>query len=167
MDDAVSLEDYTNYLCSLFGFVKVFETSVYPLLAEQMKDMNLRRKTALLVTDLKNLNEPIEHIPLMPGNLFNNYYTDAYEAWGAMYVMEGSTLGGQIISRHIKKQLPGAVQESMHYMKAYNEQTSTMWKGFIQQFSAIAIESGQEKKIIESAIKTFELLDNWMSGKIM
>ncbi len=55
-----------------------------------------------------------------------------YEAafLGAMYVMEGSTLGGQYIARHVEHVLALTPGQGDAYFRGYGEQTGSMWNAF-------------------------------------
>lgn len=47
---------------------------------------------------------------------------------GAMYVVEGSTLGGQFIARHVEAVLHLKEGEGDRYFRGYGEKTGAMWR---------------------------------------
>ena len=74
----------------------------------------------LIAEDLRVLGAPLPtiadqaYLPSIPGTA---------EAIGALYVMEGSTLGGQIIKKMIAKQLGTAEDHATSFFNGYGEAT--------------------------------------------
>ena len=112
----------------------------------------------LLQQDLQEL----ESFPTVRDEIFTENFTNLPAAWGAMYVMEGSTLGGQLILKHLKKKL-GEDFNSV-YFSAYGTHTGTYWKRFMEHLAEVASSNQWEDAIIQGAVKTFSLLDMWMQG---
>lgn len=54
---------------------------------------------------------------------------DEAHAWGALYVLEGATLGGQLLRRHLAARLdePAA---GLRFFGSYGEQVGPRWKAF-------------------------------------
>lgn len=65
----------------------------------------------------------------LPADIFVPEVHDQEEALGAMYVMEGATLGGNMIVRHLKK-TAALADLSFHYYGVYGETTGEKWKRF-------------------------------------
>ncbi len=164
MSEEITLPDYGDYLKSLYGFVYGFERSVFPMLHKSIDDLPARLKTHLILEDLKTLQPADIKGNIIEENIFNRYYNDLPSALGGMYVLEGSTLGGQIIHRRLHKTLGTSIAGKTLYINAYGGQTGSMWKKFLQQFCEASVHTGQEEKVIESAVRTFTLLDEWMTG---
>ena len=78
-------------------------------------------------------------------------------ALGAMYVIEGSTLGGQIICNMLKKQLK--IEDGLSFFSGYGEQTIPMWKRFQAVLDLPGSQQGD--KIIEAANDTFGKFEVW------
>ena len=161
LSNNITLQDYRNYIIILYGFVKEFELSLYPQIQFVIDDLESRKKTFLLYNDLQTLGiEPAEVETIMD-NFFKTNNTIA-GTLGCMYVMEGATLGGQIISRHIEKMLGNSVTGSLKYIKAYGTNTGYMWKKFLESFCELAVIKQQQDEAIKGAVKTFSLLEKWM-----
>lgn len=66
----------------------------------------------------------------------------AFEAafLGAMYVLEGSTLGGQYIARHVEEALGFTPGVGDAYFRGYGEQTGSMWQAFKRLLAEIPEE---------------------------
>lgn len=80
-------------------------------------------------------------------------------ALGSLYVMEGSTLGGQMIARGLRGTGWG---ERIRYFNPYGDGTGGMWSAFK---ALVRTRSGttSDPKIMAGAITTFDLLQDWLS----
>src|ERR1700753_1100409 len=101
MREMKSLDDYARLLQLFFAFFGGLEKLIEPYIDEGiLPDYPERRKTAAIVADLELLNSAIpataDELPEVTGTA---------QALGALYVMEGSTLGGQHIRKMLARQL--------------------------------------------------------------
>ena len=159
----VTIAQYAHYLKRLYGFVYGFEKMVFPILEHNpFLQLNERRKSHFIQADLALLNQTAAQ-PYVSDEIFSIHYPTAAAAFGGMYVLEGSTLGGQIISKHLSKILGAAVAGKTTYLSAYASQTGTMWKSFLQLLCEAAASNNNEDEIIASAVNTFSLLNNCLS----
>jgi heme oxygenase (biliverdin-IX-beta and delta-forming) len=154
MSNEVTVHAVEQYLKTMYGFVKGFEKIVFPLLKNELPQLVSRQKTHLLATDLLLSAQAIDRLNVLPDSVFNNYYTNACTAWGGMYVLEGATLGGQIITKHLQQILGEAITPKTHYLTPYGAETGSMWKIFIHYFSEVAT----------AAVQTFSLMNSWMTS---
>jgi len=162
LDNQVTVADYAAYLSLLYGFVKGFEKNVFPLLQHSIIDIEERCKTHLLVSDLKGLGIDEASIDFLPDHFFLEVYQSNAEALGGMYVLEGSILGGSIISKHLQKILGiEATIGKSNYFTAYGSETGSRWKLFLESFCHAS--SGIEEEVIESALQTFSTLNQWFN----
>ena len=159
----VTIVQYADYLKSMYGFVYGFEKMVFPILKQhQLLQINDRKKSHFIQADLALLNQTAAQ-PYVSDELFSTHYQTAAAALGGMYVLEGSTLGGQIISKHLSKVLGAAVAGKTTYLSAYANQTGAMWKSFLQLLCEEGASANNEYEIIDSAVNTFSLLNNCLS----
>ena len=159
----VTIVQYAHYLKSLYGFIHGFEKMVFPILKHNpLLQLDERKKSHFIQADLAMLNQTAAQ-PNVSDEIFSTHYPTAAAAFGGMYVLEGSTLGGQIISKHLSKVLGAAVAGKTTYLSAYASQTGTMWKSFLQLLCDAAANNNNEGEIIESAVNTFSLLNNCLS----
>ncbi len=164
MSDQVRMHDLQVYLRTMFGFIKGFENVVFPLLANVLPQLETRRKAHLFAVDLRLTSEASNELSALPESTFTNYYTNISTAWGAMYVLEGSTLGGQIIIKHLRKYLGESISDNTHYLAPYGAETGAMWQTFLHYFTESATTECNQEEIIESAIHTFSLMNHWMTS---
>ena len=163
ISEEVTIVHYADYLKKLYGFVHGFEKMVFPLLKHnQLLQLDDRRKSHFIQADLALLNHTAAQ-PYLNDALFSTHYPNAAAAFGGMYVLEGSTLGGQIISKHLSKVLGNEVAGKTTYLSAYAKQTGSMWKSFLQLLCDAGTTTCNEDEIIDSAVNTFSLLNNCLS----
>jgi len=159
----VTIVQYAHYLKSMYGFVYGFEKMVFPILKHHpLLQLNERKKAHFIQTDLAMLNQTAAQ-PDVSDGLFSTHYQTTSAALGGMYVLEGSTLGGQMISKHLSTVLGTAVAGKTTYLSAYASQTGTMWKSFLQLLCEAGASNNNEDEIIDSAVNTFSLLNNCLS----
>jgi heme oxygenase len=80
-----------------------------------------------------------------------------------MYVLEGATLGGRVISRHLAARGIGP-DTGGAFFAGYGNQTGEMWKSFSAAMGAYA-EAHPEStgRMAEAADETFILLERWLA----
>ena len=163
LSDNVNENIYCTYLTQLYSFVKGFEKYVYPILSNHFLNINDRKKAFFIEEDLKANHISIHMHTVLEETFFGDRYTDVYKAAGALYVLEGSTLGGQIIVKHLQKTLPPGFVNTT-YFSGYQQRTGSMWKEFLQQLIALPQSTLEEQQIITGAINTFKIIDGLLSN---
>ena len=109
-----------------------------------------KNKINSLKTDLNNLNISTEN-----EEPTQNLENEA-EAFGALYVMEGSTLGGNVIGKQLKRN-PEFEGVEFNYFGVYGENTGPYW----QEFKSIIDEKISEENYescVTGAKKAYQLL---------
>jgi heme oxygenase len=80
---------------------------------------------------------------------------------GAMYVIEGSTLGGQYIARHVEHALGLFPGNGDAYFRGFGDRTGSMWREF--QDALEQVNDGDADIVINSAKKMFSMFGEWMA----
>lgn len=146
----VSAAATERFLAKLYGFLYPYEARLRNQTFPPAWDVSHRYRAHLIRQDL-----PGAALPLCPA-------LPPLHTWpqllGAMYVLEGSTLGGQVIAR----QLAQAGITTRAYFTGYGERTGPMWKAFCQLLTAEATPDNEEE-IVQSAIFTFQTLHAWIN----
>lgn len=127
-----SRDAYRELLAQVYAFHAGWE----PVLAGLIEDpafFEPRRKLALLAADLACLGmSPVDIDALAPRPPLAALTTIS-QALGAMYVLEGSTLGGQLISRQVADRLALRADFGASYHNAYGRSVGAMWRAFGQR----------------------------------
>ena len=95
-------------------------------------------------------------LPLCPVPLLR----DAFEALGSLYVMEGSTLGGQVIMRNVTLRLGFDDRFGCSYFAGHGANTGAMWRSFLARLDEAP--TAEAERIANGASATFERLAWWL-----
>jgi heme oxygenase len=115
-----------------------------------------RRRSPLFAADLAALGAgPEEVLPPLPP------VPDTDAALGRLYVLEGSSLGGVFIDRHLATlpQLAGTGRLSS--FSPYGERTGAMWHAFRTVTRARVAAGGDADRLVDAARQTFGALASW------
>ncbi|HEV7187061.1 MAG TPA: biliverdin-producing heme oxygenase [Blastococcus sp.] len=82
------------------------------------------------------------------------------EALGRLYVLEGSTLGGVLIDRHLAT-LPELSGVRLRAFSPYGAETGAMWHAFRTATRERVAGGGQAAAVVTSACSTFAALAAW------
>jgi heme oxygenase (biliverdin-IX-beta and delta-forming) len=160
LDPALSRERLAAVLDLMHGFWRAAEAGLDAWAARCPADAGRlewprRRRTALFGSDLAALgataSDRSPELPPVPG-------TDA--ALGRMYVLEGSTLGGVFIDRHLAT-LPGLAGVPVRAFSPYGSETGAMWAAFRRATRARAADGGDTGAMLAAARATFADLADW------
>lgn len=154
-------EAYILYLKRLYGVVAPCEQHVYPVLKDIVSDIEERKKSALITLDLQKLgitNEP----ELLSKDDLLSLTQNIDTAMGCLYVLEGSTLGGNIIFKNVQQTLHIDSDTGAAYFSVYGANVGKMWKSFLDMFTSYAVTTGNEEEIINGAVRTFGEIEKWM-----
>ncbi len=160
-------EEYAFLLKSFYVFYSKLEQKLEASigLVDILPKFQDRFKTPLLLTDLLLLNVSTEIDTKL--NLDLPKVDSLAQAIGVFYVLEGATLGGQIIQRFLKKLNWAENCKAFYFYNAYDVNTGQMWKSFLQAIDSYNWTPEQENKIIISASTTFVLLDQFLVKSLM
>jgi heme oxygenase len=127
-----------------------------------LPDLGERYKSQSILEDLKNTGLSQDQITDLPVSGFRP--ARLAEALGAMYVLEGSTLGGKILYKHVNEFLGIDQQTGASYFYGYGQQTGVFWKRFIAALADYAVEEDCGLEIISGAVSTFTAIDHWLNS---
>ncbi|MDT3403454.1 biliverdin-producing heme oxygenase [Mucilaginibacter terrae] len=148
-----SVQDYIDLLQLFYSYFGALETRINTFIsAEQLPDYTHRRKSAALSKDISDLGgTPVETVS---GDSLPEI-ENALQAFGALYVIEGSTLGGKIIAKMMAQQLGITNGTGLSFFNGYGDDSAQMWDKFKQKLDLIAQDSNSENIVIEAANQTF------------
>jgi heme oxygenase len=77
-------------------------------------------------------------------------------ALGGLYVLEGATLGGQVIARHLRAHWPSATPPPLRFLEFRGAHPGHGWRGFGTALDAWANRHpGSERAILDGALAIF------------
>jgi heme oxygenase (biliverdin-IX-beta and delta-forming) len=157
-----SIEQHISRLKKFYGFHVVWEPLAQSRLASLEPTMAPRRKLPLLAADLAHFGIHADQLLALPICDQLPAIHDLPTALGSMYVMEGSTLGGQIISRHLEATLGLRGGSGYSYYQSYGSNVGKLWREFLAQMDSHT-ESENAPSLIDAALQTFTSLHRWFS----
>lgn len=164
LDPALSRTHYLDCLCRFYGYYAPLELRLRgsPGWKEAGFDYGARYKSAQLAQDLLALGLLPADLPGLPSCSALPALKSTAQLFGCLYVLEGATLGGQIVTRHLHASLGLTPETGAAFFAGYGAQTGSRWKEFGAHLSAYALQSGAGDAIVASANSTFETLDLWL-----
>ncbi|WP_139921915.1 biliverdin-producing heme oxygenase [Hymenobacter sp. DG01] len=151
MAGTVTPEDTARFLAKLYGFLLPYEAALRAHSFPAEWEVAARCRARLIEQDVAQA-AGLPQCPDMPPLRTRS------QLLGALYVLEGSTLGGQVITR----QLARAGIAARTYFTGYAEQTGARWKSFCGLLSDAATHPAEQDEVVESAIVTFQKLHAWI-----
>lgn len=150
MRKSITKDEYTRLLTLFYSVVapteKIF-ASYCAKFAEFGIDVVQREKKEHLLSDLSNLGA-------VPKNTIDMGEHSFEWAIGAMYVFEGSTMGGMFISRELDS--IDFAKNAHSYFNPYSEKTMYMWQQYCDFLSKVEKSTDiDNNKIILAACEMF------------
>ena len=145
----VSIDEYANALAALHGVHAAIEKNIVDFLADQpdLFDYQSRLKIPALEEDLKALAK----VPFISKIAFP-IPKNVAELVGMIYVLEGSTMGGQFLARKIGDKFP------IRFFSGYGANTAQKWQEFwVFANSVCTVEQYEDAG--NMAVLLFELIE--------
>ena len=156
MNKMFTRADYESLLTKFYRFYSSVEPKVA---ANDMRangiEVGERTKLKWLERDLTSLGA-IDRAKQLPEFSYTPVLDSPAKAFGAMYVMEGATLGGQVITRHLKQHLDLTPETGGAFFNSYGERVGPMWKAFGAAITAFAEQHQSNREIVQAAKDTFD-----------
>jgi heme oxygenase len=152
----LSRSRFLALLQRFWGFHVVWEPAVCRH-AELAELMTPRLRTDLLRRDLLALGLPAQEIDHLPRSAAAAGLARSLEgALGSLYVLEGSTLGGRLITKALRRcdWLPSG---GLTYFDPHGEETGPLWLQFQRRLRAMP-PPHSHTAVETAAVETFDLL---------
>ncbi|OWA37584.1 biliverdin-producing heme oxygenase [Saccharibacillus sp. O16] len=164
MSGTIDLNMYKQYLQLFYGYIAPLErlAEASAALQESGYQLEQRRKTPMLERDLQKLG--VDHAQLASLPLCEELpdLSTPGKLLGCFYVIEGSTMGGQMITRKLSQSLDLTTEEGLAYFYSYGPEARVRWGEFREQLLEAGQSESQQQEIADSAIETFRLLERWL-----
>ena len=162
MRDDLLLAHYRRLLERYFAFYAPVEAQLAGVLCPAPLDglnFEARRKLPLLRADLASLGGPsADTLPVC--DALPPLDTPA-QAMGCMYVLEGATLGGMVIGRHVQRTLGLTPHSGARFFHGNGARTAEVWRAFRAVLAGFATSPATADAVVKSANDTFKSLRYW------
>ncbi len=163
MSADLDLDRYTACLQRMAGIVGAWEAEAARVAPKSLRPLlDERRRLHLLQDDLRTLGAPPATAPCCPA--LPPMHTEP-RLLGTMYVMEGSTLGGQLIARHLERTLGLMPGVGNSFFRSHAEHTGAMWRAFCGHLRS-AIPEHSAGEVIEAAQQMFYVFGTWTASPV-
>jgi heme oxygenase len=163
-EESVTRELYVDFLARMLGFVEPCEARLLQATGRPPADLNARLKSSLLRQTLEALSLTEREVARLPRAASLPSLDRWPDALGYLYVLEGSTLGSQVLLRHLQVRLALSPAQTA-YLRGYGADVGVMWKTFLADLErGLSASASAERAIVETARDTFTRLDTWLQG---
>jgi heme oxygenase len=146
-------EDYASLLKIFYAYFNCLEQAIRPYISDEvLPDYAERRHAISLANDIKGLGEILTGLPEVTVPPIDN----TVKALGALYVMEGSIMGGTIIIQMLAR---CGVTDGISFFRGYGSETGAKWASFVSVLDRY-INEDSEQEAIEAANQTFSNFTN-------
>lgn len=153
-------EQHRRWTAAFLGFLEPLEREVAAAIGPNHRFIAGRTKSGWLREDLRALGMDETGIAALPRAADLPALDSDAGILGVLYVFEGATLGGQLISRHLEEKLGFQDGVGYRYFRSYGPDTGRRW----QEFRALLLASsspGDDDAVVAAANDTFERLLSW------
>lgn len=159
--DECSTTDYLNAINLFFYFYAAFENQ-FDFIHDQQRFIYEAKPLHWLEKDYSAVNQPLpkRSSHFLPTSVHHFFEPTLENYIGYLYVKQGSTLGGQTISKHLKKSLSLEPGVNQFFFYGFGEQTGNYWKQFLDYLSLHEANVDTDKTI-KSAQHYFSILDQF------
>jgi heme oxygenase len=128
-------------------------------------DLTPRLKTATLRRDLHALGTSSEALQCLPICAQLPQIDSAAASLGVLYVLEGATLGGQILRREIASRLALDADNGAAFLDVYGASTGRRWRDFIEYLSSRPLDAAERAAVVTAAQTTFSCFERWLESR--
>jgi heme oxygenase len=159
-----SVPFYRLLLQKFYGFYSVIEPAIFERVEWQKMsfDVESRRKTEWLRCDLTHLGLDANQIRALPHPKNAPPLLNFPQVLGCAYVLEGATLGGQIITRHLSREIGVTPERGGAFFVSYGALVGPMWRDFVALLDTFPLGEDEQSALLESARATFTALEAWL-----
>ncbi|OJT49452.1 biliverdin-producing heme oxygenase [Pseudomonas moraviensis] len=158
--DTLDTPAFERLMAAYYGFYQPLEQALLASGAVP-DDFNLlpRLKADTLRADLRALGATADDLPLcedLP------VIDSSAASLGVLYVLEGATLGGQILRREIAARLNLDADNGAAFLDVYGAATGRRWREFIEYLSNRPMAASERAAVVSAAQTTFSCFEQWL-----
>ena len=154
---------YRRLLQAYYGFYQPMEAALYDggLIPDGI-DIASRVKTPTLVHDLRALGLDSPTLDALPRCTQLPALDTPAACLGALYVLEGATLGGQVLRREMASRLAIEADNGGAFLDVYGAETGRRWKDFLDYLAHQPLDASARARAVMAARSTFSGFEQWL-----
>ncbi len=163
LSPALVADDYRRLLERFYGFYNPLEAAMRQALGGDATEIATGRwKTPAIAADLASLGQRPADVAQLPAASDVPRLASRADVTGALYVVEGSTLGGAVLSRHFAERWGLTREHGLAFLHFYGDQTAAMWQRYLAHLAEFDNER-DAGRVIAAATATFRALAAWLT----
>ncbi|WP_339540080.1 biliverdin-producing heme oxygenase [Pseudomonas sp. RA_5y_Pfl1_P24] len=157
---------YQRLLQAYYGFYGPMEAALYECdLIPEGFDQGVRTKTPTLLNDLNALGLDEQAIDALPRCAELPPLDTPAACLGALYVLEGATLGGQVLRREMAQRLRVNADNGGAFLDVYGAETGRRWKDFLDYLGRLPLDARAKQRAVDAARSTFSCFEQWLDSQ--
>ncbi|MGE7816002.1 biliverdin-producing heme oxygenase [Pseudomonas sivasensis] len=157
---------FRRLLQAYYGFYGPMEAALYDCeLIPDGYDTELRVKTPTLLSDLLALGLNDMAINDLPRCTQLPLLDTPAACLGALYVLEGATLGGQVLRREMAQRLDLDADNGGAFLNVYGPETGRRWKDFLDYLGHQQLDAPAKQHAVDAARSTFRCFEQWLDSQ--
>ncbi len=162
----LSAERYRRLLDRFLGFYEPLESQLAKMSALGRIDgleLPTRWKTPWLIADLRALSaSAADRVATVRATAAQLPELERKaQALGCLYVLEGASLGGALIHRHLESTLPDVARDAGAFFRGHGDRTGSRWVAFRAVLRRELRRADQIDDAVRAAQATFSSLGRW------
>ncbi|QBQ40762.1 heme oxygenase [Sphingobacterium psychroaquaticum] len=152
--------DYADVLKNFYVYFNTVEQAIAPFITpEVLPDYSERRNSSHIKQDIIELGGSVENLPTVAVPTITN----ALEALSALYVLEGSIMGGPYIVQMLNKY---GITAGTNFFSGYGEDTGKMWGAFTATLNKYGEDESTHEKAVAIANETFSKFGDVFTAEV-
>ena len=164
--DTLDSNAFVRLMQAYYGFYRPLESALRDSGAIPIDfDLAPRLKAQTLLSDLRALGLSVEAIARLPLCQALPVIDSSAACLGVMYVLEGATLGGQILRREIASRLSLGADNGAAFLDVYGAATGRRWRDFIEYLGSRPLDASEREAVVVAARTTFSCFERWLDSR--
>lgn len=150
--------DYARVLKNFYAYFSAVEQAIAPYVnSNTLPDMAERRNSSYIKKDIEELGSDTTDLPVASAPVINS----TAQAFGALYVLEGSIMGGPYIVQMLQKY---GMEKGFHFFSGYGAESGKMWQAFTTILNNVPQTAADEEVMTQTANETFQRFGDVFAG---
>jgi heme oxygenase len=166
LEDPLSLARYRQVLEAFYGFYAPIEIRLARLAAaDPPLEFPLRARAGLIESDLVALGVSRRELAALPWCAELPPLSRREHLAGCLYVLEGASLGGQVVAKVLKRRLDLAKGSGASFFVGDADGTGARWLQVLRWLEGLVHVGARTEQIVASACATFLTLGRWLEQR--
>ncbi|VVQ19362.1 hypothetical protein PS925_04575 [Pseudomonas fluorescens] len=164
--DTLDTQAFVRLMQAYYGFYLPLENAL--LRSDAMPadfELTPRLKAPTLRTDLRALGVSAAALQSLPQCEQLPLIDSSAACLGVLYVLEGATLGGQILRREISSRLGLEADNGAAFLDIYGAATGRRWRDFIEYLGSRPMSAAERAAVVTAAQTTFSCFEHWLESR--